>query len=139
MSDEEGLKRAYHTDKGIFVLGSRMYVAGTKSVHDAKDGILRTPFHGNGRSVRRDQDARKTLMDHPEVDSRSGHCLGASTALKLQTDYKQVRNTRVYGAPVIDITPHIGPAERIMIVTGAMVTPILLWISKLAVHLILQN
>ena len=30
MSDAEGLRRAYNTDKGIYTFGDRMYIAGTK-------------------------------------------------------------------------------------------------------------
>ena len=40
MSDAEGLRRAYNTDKGIYTFGDRMYIAGAKSFGDVKDGIF---------------------------------------------------------------------------------------------------
>ena len=35
MTDIEGLQRAYASDKGVYVFGDRMYIAGTRSLNDA--------------------------------------------------------------------------------------------------------
>ena len=84
MSDEEGLRRAYATDKGIYTFGDRMYIAGTKSLNDAKDDVLHIPFWGSRRNIQRYQDARDALLDHPEVKHTTGHSLGGSVASQLQ-------------------------------------------------------
>lgn len=51
-------------------------------------------------------------MKRPEVASISGHTLGASVDRQLHKDYRHVQDARTYGAPVFNITPHIGPPER---------------------------
>ena len=89
-----------------------MFIAGTRDLNDAADDVLRIPYYGNSRNIQRDQDARDELMKHPEVTQITGHSLGASTALQLPKDYKHIQGTRTYGAPVLNITPHIGPPER---------------------------
>ena len=85
-----------------------MYIASTKSLNDAKDDVLRIPFWGNSRNIQRYQDARDALLEHPEVKHITGHSLGGSVALQLQKDYNHIDSTRTFGAPVFDITPHMG-------------------------------
>lgn len=51
-------------------------------------------------------------MKHPDVTTVSGHSLGASVALQLQTDYRHIQDTSTPGALVFNIAPHIGPPER---------------------------
>lgn len=112
MTDKEGLERAYNTKEGLFIFGDRMYIAGSKSLNDWKDDIMRIPAWGDSRKIQRYQDARKALLDHPEVTHLSGHSLGSSVALQLQKDYRHIQDTRAYGSPVLDITPHIGPPQE---------------------------
>ena len=53
MSDAEGLRRAYNTDKGLYTFGDRMYIAGTKSLGDVADDVLRIPIWGDSRNIQR--------------------------------------------------------------------------------------
>ena len=112
MTDKEGLERAYNTKEGVFVFGDRMYLAGSKSLNDWKDDVLRIPAWGDSRKIQRYQDAKKALLDHPEVTHISGHSLGSSVALQLQKDFNHIQDTRVYGSPVLDIVPHIGSTQE---------------------------
>lgn len=112
MSDEEGLLRACNANKGIYVFGDRMHIAGTESLNHVKDEVLRTPFYGSSRTIQRYQGARKALRQHPEVTEVTGHSLADSVALQLQQDFKHIQNTRVHDSPVFDVPPQIGPAER---------------------------
>ena len=112
MSDEEGLSRAYNTNKGRFTFGDRMYIAGTKSLGDVADDVLRIPIWGDSRNIQRYQDARDELMKHPEVKQISGHSLGGSTALELQKNYKHIEGTRTFGAPVFDTVPNWSENDR---------------------------
>jgi len=112
MTDKEGLERAYNTKEGLFIFGDRMYIAGSKSLNDWKDDVMRIPVWGDSRKIQRYQDARKALMEHPEVTHLSGHSLGSSVALQLQKDYRHIQDTRAFGSPVLDIIPHIGPSQE---------------------------
>ena len=102
MTDEEGLQKAYAAKNGIYTLGNRMFIAGTKDFNDVKDDVLRIPAWDNSRNIQRYQDARDELMKHPEVNQVTGHSLGGSVALKLQKNYKHIQGSRTYGAPVLD-------------------------------------
>ena len=112
MTDKEGLERAYNTKEGVFVFGDRMYLAGSKSLNDWKDDVMRIPAWGDSRKIQRYQDAKKALQDHPEVTHISGHSLGSSVALQLQKDFKHIQDTRVYGSPVLDIKPSEEKVDR---------------------------
>jgi len=111
MTDKEGLQRAYNTKDGVYIFGNRMYLAGSKSLNDWKDDVLHIPAWGDSRKIQRYQDAKKALMDHPEVTNITGHSLGSSVALQLQKDNHHIQNTRVFGSPVFDIIPHVGSAQ----------------------------
>jgi hypothetical protein len=45
------------------------------------------------------------------VDRVVGHSLGGSVALQLQQD-RDIRRSRTFGAPVLDLNMHSGKAER---------------------------
>ena len=102
MPDEEGLQKAYATDKGIYTFGNRMFIAGTRDLNDVKDDVLRIPAWGSSRTIQRYKDAKDELMKHPEVNQITGQSLGSSVALQLQKDYKHIQGTRTYGAPAWD-------------------------------------
>jgi len=111
MTDEEGLRRAYNTDKGLYTFGNRMYIAGTKSFGDVKDDVFRIPVWGDSRNIQRYQDARDELMKHPEVTQLSGHSLGGSVALELQKN-KHIQGSRTFGAPVFSTVPNWSENDR---------------------------
>ena len=108
ISDNEGLKRAYATDKGLYKHGQTLYIAGTKSFGDVVDDVLRIPLYGNSRNIQRYKDAREFIDNNSDIRTVVGHSLGGQTALELEKNYSHIQNSRTYGAPVFDIAPHIG-------------------------------
>lgn len=95
------MEAAYKTDTGVFVLGSTMYVAGTKSAGDVVKDLLISLGMTNFSS--RYQAARAAM--NPGVKTVVGHSLGGSVALHLAGDYDVQAVT--YGAPVVSNTPGV--------------------------------
>ena len=102
MTDKEGLDRAYQSDDNYFIHGNTMYIAGTKNLRDVYDDVYRIPFYGNSRKIERYEQAKKALIDHPEVVNLRGHSLGGSVALELSKNFSHIETTRTYGSPIWD-------------------------------------
>ena len=84
-----------------------MYVAGSWTPKDVYDGAHLLPFKQT-RNATRYQVAHDALMLHPHVTAILGHSLGGSVALELQKNYpNQIKSTRTYGAPVLEMPKHI--------------------------------
>jgi hypothetical protein len=111
ISDAEGLQRAYKEDKKLYINQNELFVAGTSSLHDWYDD-LKLPF-GLTSQTQRYIDAAAALEANPEVDTLSGHSLGAAVALELQKNYPD-RNLKIttYGSPSFSVLPEGGNVNR---------------------------
>ena len=102
ITDAEGLRRAYkHGD--YFINGDTMYIAGSHTMKDWYDDFTKVPFYGDLHDSTRYEKAREGLLDNPQVKTVIGHSLGGSVALELQKNYKHIKKSRTYGAPVFDL------------------------------------
>ncbi len=92
LSDADGLSRAYKLHEGVCTQGDAMYIAGTKSFHDAWDD-LKIPF-GQTASTERFRNASLVLDAMPQVRRIVGHSLGGAVALQLEKHRYSFNNLR---------------------------------------------
>ena len=97
----------------IFVKGNKMYVGGTSSAKDWQQNLTHLKA-GGIRDMERYKEARKALLENPQVDTLLGHSMGGSVVLELNKEFKD-RNYQT-DAPVISlIAPIFGldkPTEQ---------------------------
>ena len=107
ISDEEGLKRAYDTQDGLYQHYNKYFIAGTKDPIDMVDD-LKLPFNDTLNKTTRGRTADAYYRSHHEIDTVVGHSLGGSVSLALEQKYKKEGNnpygilqSKTFGAPVI--------------------------------------
>ena len=62
---------------------------------------------GQIRNMDRYKEARRVLLENPEVDTLLGHSMGGSVVLELNKEFpEKLMRTRTYDAPVVSL---IGP------------------------------
>ena len=106
ISNTQGIKRAYDTDNKIYIKGNKMYVGGTVSKNDWLENFTKLKT-GNIRNMARYKEAKRVLMENPQVDTLLGHSMGGSVVLELNKEFKDKNyKTRTYDAPVISL---VGP------------------------------
>lgn len=117
--DEEGLIKAYNdeTAPGVYYdpATKTEYIKGSSTARDWYDDFTKIPFWGDTRNAERYQQAEgaldQLLAQGKPVDRVVGHSLGGSVALQLQQD-RDIRRSRTFGAPVLDLNPFGGKVER---------------------------
>ena len=107
ISNTQGIKYAYDQDNKIFVRGNKMYVGGTTSTRDWQQNFTKLKT-GGIRDMDRYKEARRVLMENPQVDTLLGHSMGGSVVLELNKEFND-RNykTRTYDAPVVSLVAPI--------------------------------
>ena len=116
ISNAQGIRLAYDNNNKIVLRNNKMYIGGTTSANDWKQNftMLKT---GQIRNMDRYKEARKVLLENPQVDTIYGHSMGGSVVLELNKEFPD-RNlkTRTYDAPVVSlIAPILGldkPTEQ---------------------------
>ena len=116
ISNTQGIKLAYDRDNKIFVKGNKMYVGGTTSTRDWQQNFTKLKT-GGIRDMDRYKEAKKVLLENPQVDTLLGHSMGGSVVLELNKEFKDKNyKTRTYDAPVVSlIAPIFGidkPTEQ---------------------------
>ena len=108
ISDEEGLKRAYDTQDGLYQHYNKLFIAGTKDFPQDHLDDLKLPFDDTLNKTKRGRDADAYYRSHHEIDTVIGHSLGGSVSLALEKQYKKEGNnpygivqSKTFGAPVI--------------------------------------
>jgi len=130
ISDEEGLKRAYDTQDGLYQHYNKLFIAGTKDWPGDAIDDLKLPFDDTlnntkrGRDAdayyrshheldtvighRRGRDADAYYRSHHEIDTVIGHSLGGAVSLALEKQYKKEGNnpygiiqSKTFGAPTV--------------------------------------
>ena len=112
ISNTQGIKMAYDRDNKIFVKDNKMYIGGTTSANDWKQNftMLKT---GQIRQMDRYKEARRVLLQNPQVDTLLGHSMGGSVALELNKEFKDKNfKTRTYDAPVVSLISPIFGFDR---------------------------
>ena len=97
-----GLDRAYATDVGLYSAGDTLYIAGTKSLHDAYDD-LKIPIRATTQAERH-REASMVLNSNPQLTRVVGHSLGGAVALDLEQRNSKLHSV-TYGAPVLNFNP----------------------------------
>ena len=101
ISNTQGVKYAYDRDNKIFVKGNKMYVAGTTSAKDWQQNFTKLKT-GGIRDMDRYVEAKRVLLENPQVDTLLGHSVGGSVVLELNKEFKDKNyKTRTYNAPVV--------------------------------------
>ena len=106
ITDEEGLKRAYGTNDGLYQHYNKLFIAGTKDPIDMVDD-LKLPLNDTLNKTTRGRTADKYYRSHHEIDTVIGHYLGGSVASALEKQYKKgntpygIVQSKTFGAPVI--------------------------------------
>ena len=108
ITDEEGLKRAYETNDGLYQHYNKLFIAGTKDFPQDHIDDLKLPFDDTLNKTKRGRDADAYYRSHHEIDTVIGHSLGGAVALSLEKQYKKQGNnpygivqSKTFGAPVI--------------------------------------
>ena len=108
ISDEEGLKRAYDTQDGLYQHFNKLFIAGTKDFPQDHIDDLKLPFDDTLNKTKRGRDADAYYRSHHEIDTVIGHSLGGSVSLALEKQYKKegtnpygIVQSKTFGAPVI--------------------------------------
>ena len=75
---------AYDRGNKVYVRGNKMYVGGTVSANDWKQNftMLKT---GQIRNMDRYKEARRVLLENPQVDTLLGHSMGGSVVLEIMS------------------------------------------------------
>ena len=77
ISNTQGIKMAYDRDNKVYVRGNKMYVGGTVSTNDWKQNLTMLKM-GQTRNIDRYKEARRVLLENPQVDTLLGHSMGGS-------------------------------------------------------------
>ena len=108
ISDEEGLKRAYDTNDGLYQHYNKLFIAGTKDFPQDHIDDLKLPFDDTLNKTKRGRDADAYYRSHHEIDTVIGHSLGGAVALSLEKAYKKEGNnpygivqSKTFGAPTV--------------------------------------
>ena len=89
ITDEEGLKRAYDTQDGLYQHYNKLFIAGTKDFpHDHIDD-LKLPFDDTLNQTKRGRDADAYYRSHHEIDTVIGHSSGGAVSLALEKQFKK--------------------------------------------------
>ena len=81
-----------------------MFIAGSHTARDWFDDFTKVPAWGDVRDSERYQKTLEEFKNQGQIDTVAGHSLGGSVSLELQTNYPdRVKNSRTYGAPVMDL------------------------------------
>ena len=105
--DEEGLKRAYDTQDGLYQHYNN-FIAGTKTFPQDHIDYFKLPFDDTLNKTKSGRDADAYYRYHHEIDTVIGHSLGGAVALSLEQQYKKENNnpygiiqSKTFGAPVV--------------------------------------
>ena len=112
ISNTPGIKMAYDRDNKVYVRGNKMYVGRTVSANDWKQNftMLKT---GQIRNMDRYKEARRVLLENPQVDTLLGHSMGGSVVLELNNEFTDKNfKTRTYDAPVVSLISPIFGFDR---------------------------
>ena len=117
ISNTQGIKYAYDRDNKIFVKGNKMYVAEARLLQKTGNKTFTKLKTGGIRDMDRYKEAKKVLLENPQVDTLLGHSMGGSVVLELNKEFKDKNyKTRTYDAPVVSlIAPIFGldkPTEQ---------------------------
>ena len=89
ISDEEGLKRAYDTQDGLYQHYNKLFIAGTKNFPQDHIDDLKLPFDDTLNKTKRGRDADAYYRSHHEIDTVIGHSLGGAVSLALEKHIKK--------------------------------------------------
>ena len=89
ISDEEGLKRAYETKDCLYQHYNKLFIAGTKDFPTDHIDDLKLPFDDTLNTTKRGRDADAYYRSHHEIDTVTGHSLGAAVGLSLEKPYQK--------------------------------------------------
>ena len=89
ITDEEGLKRAYDSQYGLYQHYSKLFIAGTKNFPQDHLDDLKLPFDDTLNKTKRCRDADAYYRSHHEIDTVIGHSLGGSVSLAIEKKYKK--------------------------------------------------
>jgi len=108
ISDEEGLKRSYASQDGLYQHYNKLFIAGTRDFPGDHIDDLKLPLDDTLNKTKRGRDADAYYRSHHEIDTVIGHSLGGSVSLALEKQYKKEGNnpygiiqSKTFGAPVI--------------------------------------
>ena len=108
ITDEEGLKRAYDTQDGLYQHCNKLFIAGTKNFPGDHIDDLKLPLDDTLNKTKRGRDADAYYRSHHEVDTVIGHSLGGAVALSLEKQYKKEGNnpygiiqSKTFGSPTV--------------------------------------
>ena len=76
ITDEEGLKRAYDTQDGLYQHYNKLFIAGTKDFPQDHLDDLKLPVDDTLNKTKRGRDADAYYRSHHEIDTVIGHSLG---------------------------------------------------------------
>ena len=106
ITDEEGLKRAYDTQDGLYQHYNKLFIAGTKDFPQDHIDDLKLSFDDTLNKTKRGRDADADYRSHYEIGTVTGHSLGGAVALSLEKAYKKEGNnpygivqSKTFGAP----------------------------------------
>ena len=112
ISNTQGIKLAYDRDNKTFVKGNKMFVGGTTSKSDWVENFTKLKT-GGIRDMARYKEARRVLLENPQVDTLLGHSMGGSVVLELNKEFKDKSyKTRTYDAPVVSLVAPIFGFDR---------------------------
>jgi hypothetical protein len=98
-TNEEGMKKAYDSEDGYFKQDNKLFIAGTKDLHDVYDWSKLVLGNFNESKIYKNAD--KIFKDDPTIDFVVGHSAGGSAALELEKQYPDRKITTItYAAPV---------------------------------------
>ena len=107
ISDEEGLKRAYDTQDGLYQHFNKLFISGTKDPIDVVDD-LKFQFDDTLNKTKRGRDTDAYYRSHHEIDTVIGHSLGGAVALALEQQYKKedgnpygIVQSKTFGSPTV--------------------------------------
>ena len=89
ISDEEGIKRAYGTNDGLYQHYNKLFIAGTKNFPGDHIDDLKLPLDDTLNKTKRGRDADAYYRSHHELDTVIGHSLGGAVAFSLENKYKK--------------------------------------------------
>ena len=112
ISNTQGIKIAYDKDNKIFVKDNKMFVGGTVNSNDWKENFTKLKT-GGIRDMERYKEAKRVLLENPQVDTLYGHSMGGSVVLELNKEFNDKNyKTRTYDAPVVSLVAPIFGFDR---------------------------